>query len=170
MRCAKCGTELRDDARFCKACGSKVEKEKSMSEKADNSAGENRVNFQSMNIFKTIQEQIQQAEQKYLNVEKELIKVKKENSDMKQQILKKSDLLKQQEQKYQESQKLVKDLQNKLSDAEIRIERLNDQIVSNSVGLETGEPRKFVNLTCPKCNAPVDENTIFCGECGTKIR
>ena len=154
MKCTNCGTELKDEAKFCKACGCQVKQaEKQAEVKTD--APTNR-------IFEELREKFEQAECTYFRIEEE-------NRNLKKLLLENYDVIKTQRQKNQESQETISKLLTKLSGAEKEVEELKKCLEGKRAETKVMDRRAHV-LTCPNCHASIEENTIFCGECGTKIQ
>lgn len=154
MKCINCGTELREDAKFCKACGCQVkEAERLVKVKQDAPV---------TGIFSELHERIRQAERTYAKLEEE-------NQALKRLLMEKSDLIEKLLKENENAKKTAVVLQQQLSEKTGEMKELK-ACLEAAKNVEAPVEQKPKVLTCPNCHAPIDKNTIFCGECGTKIQ
>lgn len=162
MRCKFCGTKLKENARFCKNCGQAVEKEElpeivlepiqwSESKSVDT-------------FFREIRERLELLEDEYSNQQKENLNVVRKKEGL-ERTLKENDVS-------------LKKMEKEVSDLKIALEEKEQENQKLKLLLAEIENEKNENkedeteelLVCPNCHATIDASTIFCGECGTKVR
>lgn len=139
MKCTSCGTELKEGARFCKACGCAVSEEK-----------EKVVLNTAPDLFQEIKERLELLEKSYTDGQQ---------AELEQALLEKAAL----EEELGTTQKELlryKELAASLKEELIQKEQQIVDLQNASAEVQR----------CPNCHAEIDEHTIFCGECGTKVR
>lgn len=158
MKCLKCGTELREDAKFCKSCGSEVKANQPLGN-SEMDCGESKLDF--ADIIKHLSNYAADYSQKVNEIEK----LKRDNEVLEQELEKKDDLIHRKNEENKELQDNVKKLRLKIEELENELNRLIRADDIQNAGADAA-----VITSCPNCGCKVDENTVFCGECGTKIR
>lgn len=158
MKCLKCGTELREGAKFCKSCGSEVKQLQQVKQVADNSC-EYTTSNEAVN---EIMGRLLVFASDYSAKENELVEMKKANELLRQELQEKNDLL-------NRKNDVINELKNSVEKHCQKVEELQAELdILNSMDNLQEEYSEEIAV-CPKCGSKVDENTIFCGECGTKV-
>ncbi len=151
MKCPKCGVELKEEAKYCKSCGSKITETKKESQKQ---VEEDNANFDE--VFNEIVERLKLlltcCKKKQATIEQ----LEKQNSTYRKKIEKMDELLQKRNEVIQKYCIIMEKQQKEI-----------DTLKAGNISEDN--PGEKITV-CPKCKSKVDENTIFCGECGTKIR
>lgn len=159
MKCSKCGTELREGAKFCKSCGSEVkvvQQVQKLKQEIIESSDSNR-------IFTDIMKQLSVLATDYSQKVAENAELKKANEIFILELKEKDSLISRQNEE-------ISELNNNADKLCLTIEELKSELEAIKQFDSVDEEKNEEITSCPKCGSKVDENTIFCGECGTRVR
>lgn len=162
MKCIRCGTELKKEAKFCKSCGFEV---KSMPPQVEiRTVIENGWNGSARDTKELIENLLQfvrNCEKK----EAEIERLEKLNHSLNVTLEEKENIIR-------KKNNDIITMQNALEKSKASEIELRKELAELKKGTVVPKEEKIEKeiTECPKCKAKVDSHTIFCGECGTKIR
>lgn len=165
MKCLKCGVELKGNARFCQACGSKVER--SVQEYISYSDNLNKYETMDKKILKEIYEHLEILKENRKQVSEIELKVLDENKHLKKVLVDNQDTLKDYEQKIEFLKAQLEKVQKMYRETEKDNLNLREQLGQKGEKMIKDDTVRI--KLCPHCQTPIEDNQFFCGECGQKI-
>lgn len=164
MKCKYCGTQLKETARFCRNCGHEIAHEEEQRKKGEEVGEGEDVDSVSEKFQKTMD----LLEKLFLIYREKIISLEEEKKELEKAQKEKEELLKKQS-------NMVDNLKKGLAGQQILFMNQNKEIQNLKMLLGEGrnnEPdeQETEENRCPNCHAVIDEDTVFCGICGIRIR
>ena len=175
MKCIKCGNENKENAVFCRNCGTKLE----LSKEIQFNSYDNKVEkvivpeeyqdvlFKRLEEFRVMQEEYKNvykwaekhAQDAMSKAEEKILEEKLKNQHLLKEIAEKNH-------KIEEQQFIISGLRNEIDSLKEKMKIMQEKHINTVV--EIPKEIKLVEK-CPTCGAICDSDTMFCGNCGTKI-
>lgn len=140
MKCNKCGIENKEEALFCKGCGSSLSKK------------EQQINTNKSNIIQDMDACLAETS-KMLDVLYEKFEFVKKEYNSKLDV---------------NANELIA-LRNRKEQLEKENRMLKEQTIKQQERIEELKKQLQSGVICPKCNKHYKEKVMFCSECGTKL-